>query len=74
MFVFDVIAHVRYIKILTWLWGFGDKIAIFDDSIVSQFPEKTWAQRNQTKYRNMTMKRRTQTESFNKFNISIVGY
>ena len=45
MFVFDVIAHVRYIKILTWLWGFGDKIAIFDDSIVSQFPEKTWAQR-----------------------------
>ena len=37
--------HVRYIKILTWLRAFMDKIAIFRDSIVSQFPEEIWAQR-----------------------------
>ena len=29
MCIFDVIAHVRYIKILTWRWGFRDKIANF---------------------------------------------
>ena len=29
MCIFDEIAHVRYIKILTWLWGFRDKIANF---------------------------------------------
>ena len=38
------LAHVRYIKILTWLRGFRDKLQIFHDSIISQFPEETWAQ------------------------------
>ena len=38
-------AHVRYIKILTWLRGFMVKIAIFQYSIVSQLPEETCAQR-----------------------------
>ena len=37
--------HVRYIKILTWLRAFMDKIVIFRDSIVSQSPEEIWAQR-----------------------------
>ena len=35
------------------------KFQIFYDSIVSQFPEETWAQRKQTKYRNMTRKPRS---------------
>ena len=44
-----LIVHVRYIKILTWLQGFWGKMAIFYGSIVSQFPEETWTQRNWTK-------------------------
>ena len=37
-------------KILTWLRGLGQKLLIFHDFIVSQFPEETWAQKvpNQT--------------------------
>ena len=31
-----------------WLWDFRVKIANFHDSIVSQFPEETWAQGNPT--------------------------
>ena len=30
------IAHVRYIKILIWLRGFGSKLQLFHDSFVSQ--------------------------------------
>ena len=44
-FAVNVIAHDRYIKILTWLRVFRDKLANFHNSIVSQFPEETWAQR-----------------------------
>ena len=40
-----IIAHARYIKFLTWLRGFRDKLQIFHNSIVSHFPEETWAQR-----------------------------
>ena len=56
-----LIAHVRYFKILTWLRGFRVKVANFHDSIVSQFPEETRAQRkpNLTKYRKMTRKPRS---------------
>ena len=39
------LAHVRYIKILTWLRGFSDKIENFSRLIVSKYPEETWAQR-----------------------------
>ena len=40
------IAHIHYIKILTWLCGFRVKIAIFfQDASVLQFPEEIWAQR-----------------------------
>ena len=35
-----LIAHVRYIKIVTRLRGFRVKMQIFLDSIVSQFPEE----------------------------------
>ena len=50
--MFFLTAHVRYIKILTWLRGFRVKIAV---SIVSKFLKATWAQRkeNQTKFRKM---------------------
>ena len=41
----NVIAHVRYITILTWLQGSGTKLQMFHDFIFSQFPEETWAQR-----------------------------
>ena len=56
-----LIAHVRYFKILTWLRGFRVKVANFHDSIISQFPEETRAQRkpNLTKYRKMTRKPRS---------------
>ena len=38
----------------------GSKLQIFQDSIVSQFPKETWAQRKpQTKYRKMTRKPRS---------------
>ena len=47
------IAHVRYINILTWLWGCMVKIATFQDSIVSQFSLETWNKENQSKYRKM---------------------
>ena len=40
--MFFLIAHVRYMKILTWLQGFKLKIA---DFIVSKFLKETWAQR-----------------------------
>ena len=39
------LAHARYIKTLTYLRDFRDKIAIFYNFIVSQIPEETWAQR-----------------------------
>ena len=50
--MFFLTAHVRYIKILTWLRGFRVKIAV---SIVSKFLKATWAQRkeNQIKFRKM---------------------
>lgn len=35
------LAHARYIKTLTYLRGFRDKIAIFYNFIVSQIPEET---------------------------------
>ena len=56
-----LIVHVRYFKILTRLWGFRVKVANFQDSIVSQFPEETRAQRkpNLTKYRKMIRKPRS---------------
>jgi len=41
----SAIALVRYIKILTRLRGFGEKIANFYDSIASQSLEETGAQR-----------------------------
>ena len=40
-----LIAHVRYIKILIWVQALETKLQMFHDSIVSQFPEETWAQR-----------------------------
>ena len=45
------IAHIRYIKILTWLCGFRVKIAIFS-RLQKRFEQKG----NQTKYRKMTRK------------------
>ena len=39
------LAHVRYIKILTWLRGLSDKTENFSRPIVSKYPEETWAQR-----------------------------
>ena len=56
-----LIAHVWYFKILTWLRGFRVKVANFHDSIVSQFPEETRAQRkpNLTKCRKRTRKPRS---------------
>ena len=56
-----LIAHVRYFKILTWLRGFRGKVANFHDSIVSQFPDETRAQRkpNLTKYRKLSRKPRS---------------
>ena len=54
------IAHMRYIKILTsWIRGFWVKIANFYHSTISQFPEETCAQMNQTKYKKMTRKPRS---------------
>ena len=41
------IGHVRYINILARLRGFRVKIANFQVSFVSQFPEETWIQRKQ---------------------------
>ena len=37
--------YIRYIEILVWLRGLGSKLQTFQDSIVSQFPKETWAQR-----------------------------
>ena len=39
------IAHFWYIKILRWLRDLGSKLQIFHDSIVSQLPKETLAQR-----------------------------
>ena len=41
-------AHVRYVKILTWLRAFTDKWEIFHDSILSKRHNH---KENQTKYR-----------------------
>jgi len=46
-----LIEKLMFDKILTWPRAFRGKIAIFYDSIVSQFPEETWAQRGQNKCR-----------------------
>lgn len=41
-----LIAHLRYVKILSWSRGFiGSKLQILTSSIISQFPEGTWEQR-----------------------------
>ena len=40
-----LIDHIRYIKILTESEALGSKMQIFDDSIVSQLPEETKAQK-----------------------------
>ena len=40
-----LIDHIRYIKILTEPEALGPKFQILHDSIVSQFPEETKAQR-----------------------------
>ena len=54
---FVLLAHLRYIKILTCLRGIRVKIRNFHDSIVAQFPEKILEHKeNQTKYRKMTRK------------------
>ena len=49
--VADQIAHVRYIKILTWLQGIRAKLEIFYHSIISQFEEEIWAERMPTQKR-----------------------
>ena len=40
-----LIAHIRYIKILIGSEALGSKLQILHDSIVSQFPEETKAQK-----------------------------
>ena len=40
-----LVAYVWYIKILTDSEAFRSKLQIFQESIVPQFPEETWAQR-----------------------------
>ena len=62
------VAHVRYIKILTWFRGFRVKIANFYHSIVLQFPEEFWAQR----IPNQIWK--NDHKASENFNISNVGY
>ena len=54
---FVLLAHLRYIKILTCLRGIRVKIRNFHDSIFAQFPEKRLDHKEkETKYRKMTRK------------------
>ena len=54
-------------KDLIWIWfDLGTKLQIFHDSIVVQFPDQNWAQREPNQIRKMTRKPRS--------HISNVGY
>ena len=53
-----------------WLWGFRVKIANIYNSIVSQFPEETWAQRKP----NQIYKNDQKASKSFQFNISNTGY
>ena len=57
----EPIAHIRYIKILTWLRGFRAKIVNFSRStLLSRNSQKRLEHKeNQTKYRKMTRKPRS---------------
>ena len=69
----SIIAHFRYIKILTWLRGFRDKIAIFSQLHCLAIPRGNSIQKQtQTKYRKIT--RKPLSESRKTFNISNLSY